>query len=100
MAQAKKTIVQFAQTDILSLKDGAYKQAQATDTVYDFAQYVIGQHSGFGTSGFKLPDEAKLKELISYKNPDLKPYEDEAVLTPILEKIPEGTKSHQPWGSC
>lgn len=40
----------------------------------------------------KLPDEAKLKELISYKNPDLKPYEDEAVLTPILEKIPEGTK--------
>ncbi|GGD57434.1 zinc protease [Emticicia aquatilis] len=40
----------------------------------------------------KLPDEAKLKGLISYKNPDLKPYEDEAVLTPILEKIPEGTK--------
>ncbi len=40
----------------------------------------------------KLPSEEKLKELIAYKNPDLKPYEDEAVLTPILEKIPEGTK--------
>jgi zinc protease len=40
----------------------------------------------------KLPNEAKLKELVFYKNPDLKPYEDEAVLTPILEKIPEGTK--------
>lgn len=40
----------------------------------------------------KLPNEEKLKALIAYKNPDLKPYEDEAVLTPILEKIPEGTK--------
>lgn len=40
----------------------------------------------------KFPNEQKLKELINYKNPDLKPYEDEAVLTPILEKIPEGTK--------
>ncbi|WP_435355494.1 M16 family metallopeptidase [Emticicia sp. SJ17W-69] len=40
----------------------------------------------------KLPNEAKLIELINFKNPDLKPYEDEAVLTPILEKIPEGTK--------
>jgi len=40
----------------------------------------------------KLPDEAKLKELLSYKNPDLKPLEEEVALTPILEKIPEGTK--------
>lgn len=67
MANTKKTIVQFAQTDILSLKDGAYKQAQATDTVYDFAQYVIGQHSGFGTSGFKLPDEAKTEIYDGYR---------------------------------
>jgi hypothetical protein len=67
MANTKKTIVQFAQTDILSLKDGAYKQAQATDTVYDFAQYVIGQHSGFGTSGFKLPDEAKSEIYDGYR---------------------------------
>jgi hypothetical protein len=67
MANTKKTIVQFAQTDILSLKDGAYKQAQATDTVYDFAQYVIGAHSGFGTSGFKLPDEAKSEIYDGYR---------------------------------
>lgn len=67
MANTKKTIVQFAQTDILSLKDGAYKQAQATDTVYDFAQYVIGAHSGFGTSGFKLPDEAKTEIYDGYR---------------------------------
>lgn len=67
MANTKKTIVQFAQTDILSLKDGAYKQAQATDTVYDFAQYVISQHSGFGTSGFKLPDEAKTEIYDGYR---------------------------------
>ena len=40
----------------------------------------------------KLPTEDKMKELINFKNPDVKPYEDEAVLTPILEKIPEGTK--------
>lgn len=40
----------------------------------------------------KLPNEAKILELIKYQNPDLKPYEDEAVLTPILEKIPVGTK--------
>ncbi len=40
----------------------------------------------------KLPNDEKLKELIAYKNPDLKPYEDEVVLTPILEKIPERTK--------
>jgi zinc protease len=40
----------------------------------------------------KFPSEEKLKELVYYKNPDLKPYEDEAVLTPILEKIPVGTK--------
>ena len=40
----------------------------------------------------KLPTEYKMKELINFKNPDVKPYEDEAVLTPILEKIPEGTK--------
>jgi zinc protease len=40
----------------------------------------------------KLPTEEKMKELINFKNPDIKPYEDEAVLTPILEKIPVGTK--------
>jgi zinc protease len=40
----------------------------------------------------KLPSEDKIRELINYKNPDLKPYEDDAILTPILEKIPEGTK--------
>ena len=67
MANTKKTIVQFAQTDILSLKDGAYKQAQANDTVFDFAQYVIGAHSGFGTSGFKLPDEAKTEIYDGYR---------------------------------
>ncbi len=33
MANTKKTIVHdIAQIEILSLKDGAYKQAQATDT--------------------------------------------------------------------
>ncbi|AFK04856.1 peptidase M16 domain protein [Emticicia oligotrophica DSM 17448] len=40
----------------------------------------------------KLPNEAKIKELVSYVNPDLKPYEDDIALTPILEKIPVGTK--------
>jgi zinc protease len=40
----------------------------------------------------KYPTEAKLAEWINYKNPDLKPYEDDAVTTPILDKIPEGTK--------
>ena len=40
----------------------------------------------------KLPNEAKLMELINFNNPDIKPYEDEAVLTPILEKTPTGTK--------
>lgn len=40
----------------------------------------------------KLPNEAKLKELISFKNPDLKPYEDEVVDMPILDKIPTGSK--------
>lgn len=40
----------------------------------------------------KYPSEAKLAEWVNYKNPDLKPYEDDAVATPILDKLPEGTK--------
>jgi zinc protease len=40
----------------------------------------------------KYPSEAKLAEWIKYNNPDLKPYEDDAVTTPILDKIPDGTK--------
>ncbi len=52
----------------------------------------VGLIVGSEKDADKLPNEAKLKELINFKNPDLKPYEDEAVLTPILEKIPEGTK--------
>ncbi len=40
----------------------------------------------------KYPTEEKLAEWINYQNPDLKPYEDDAVTTPILDKIPNGTK--------
>jgi zinc protease len=40
----------------------------------------------------KYPSEAKLAEWVNYKNPNLKPYEDDAVATPILDKLPEGTK--------
>ena len=40
----------------------------------------------------KLPSEARILELINAKNPNLKPYEDEAVANAILETIPTGTK--------
>jgi hypothetical protein len=68
MASSKKTIVHnIAQSEILSLKDGAYKQAQANDTVADFAAFVVSQFQGFGTSGFKLPDEAKTEIYDGYR---------------------------------
>jgi hypothetical protein len=68
MANTKKTIVHnIAQIEILSLKDGAYKQAQATDTVLILLSMLSGQHSGFGTSGFKLPDEAKTEIYDGYR---------------------------------
>ena len=68
MASTKKTIVHdIAQSEILSFKDGAYKQAQAHDTANDFAKFVISQCQGFGTQGFKLPDEAKTEIYDGYR---------------------------------
>jgi zinc protease len=40
----------------------------------------------------KYPTEEKLAEWVNFKNPDLKPYEDDVVTAPILEQIPVGTK--------
>jgi zinc protease len=40
----------------------------------------------------KLPSESRIIELMAYKNPDLKPYEDVVANSAILEKIPAGSK--------
>lgn len=52
-----QTPVIHSSVEILSIKDGAYKQAASADTVTDFAKYMIEQVKGFGTKGFKLSVE-------------------------------------------
>jgi hypothetical protein len=65
---SKKTqTAQAADVEILSLKDGAYKQAAGADTVTDFAHYVIEKCKGFGTPDYKLTDEAKTELYDGYR---------------------------------
>jgi hypothetical protein len=45
--------------EILSIQDGAFKQAQANETLVDFAQYMIDHVKGFGTKGFKMSPETR-----------------------------------------
>ena len=45
--------------EILSIKDGAFKQAQANDTLVTFARYMIDTVKGFGTKGFKVSPETR-----------------------------------------
>lgn len=65
---SKKTAIALSvETEILGLKDGAYKQAAGADTVTDFAKYVMAKCIGFGTPDFKLSDEAKTEIYDGYR---------------------------------
>ena len=69
MATAKKTIAHNVEliTPILSYTDGAFKQATASDTVTDFAKFVMEKNSGFGTADFKLSDKVKEEIIQGYR---------------------------------
>lgn len=69
MATAKKTIAHNVEliTPILSYTDGAFKQATASDTVTDFAKFVMEKNSGFGTPDFKLSDKVKEEIIQGYR---------------------------------
>jgi hypothetical protein len=54
-----QTPVIHSSIDILSIQDGAFKQAGANETLNAFARYMIEKVSGFGTQGFKISPETK-----------------------------------------
>ena len=54
----------LAKNQITSLKDGAYKQALANDSIVSVAKYVMGQIKGFPDT---LPDEAKAQLVEGYR---------------------------------
>lgn len=54
-------------TEILSFKDGAYKQAGAAETVEDFALYMIEQVKGFGSPDFKIEQKIKDELIEGYR---------------------------------
>lgn len=54
----------LSKTQITSLKDGAYKQAQANDSLVSVAKYVMEQVKGFPDT---LPDEAKEQLVSGYR---------------------------------
>lgn len=45
--------------EILSIQDGAFKQAQANETLVNFAHYMINHVKGFGSKGFKMSPETR-----------------------------------------
>jgi zinc protease len=54
----------------------------------DRAVLIVGPEKEKG----KYPSDAKLIEIVNFQNLDIKPYEEDVVLTPILETMPTGSK--------
>lgn len=54
-----QTPVIHSSIEILSIQDGAFKQAQANETLTTFAHYMIEKVKGFGTQGFKMSPETR-----------------------------------------
>ncbi|UTA69955.1 pitrilysin family protein [Emticicia sp. 21SJ11W-3] len=78
---AKKYLEGISQADITAMINRIFKEDNR-----------LGVVIGSERDKEKLPSESKILELINEKNPDLKPYEDEAVAKSLLENIPAGTK--------
>lgn len=64
MAKQAQSAVLEVQSTITSLKDGAYQQAKASDSIRSVAKYCLGNIKGFPET---LPDESKAQLYDGYR---------------------------------
>ena len=64
MAKQAQSAVLAVQSTINSLKDGAYQQAKASDSIRSVAKYALGNIKGFPET---LPDESKAQLYDGYR---------------------------------